>query len=140
MSERALADRRRLREHAEATERFRNRDQLCRILRDELTGVAVQACNPALAVVAGQTRVRRVLRARDAVAARAADGRGDKLAASEAIAVSLDDGQRLVAEHEQLLALRCDSEQALRDLAVGPAHAHLERTDEHLALARLHGR
>src|SRR6266545_4542020 len=41
VSERALADRRRLREHAEAAERFRNCDQLLRILRDELAGVAV---------------------------------------------------------------------------------------------------
>ena len=97
MSERALADRRWLCEHAEAAERFRNCDQLPRILRDELTGVAVQACDPALAVVTGQTRVRTLLRTRDAVAARAADGRGDELAAREAVAISLDDGQRLMS-------------------------------------------
>src|SRR5438477_176271 len=140
MSERALADRRRLREHAEAAERFRNCNQVLRILRDERTCVAVQTCDPALAVVAGQARVRRVLSARDAMAARAANGRGDELVAREAVAVSLDDGQRLVPEHEQRLALRRDPEQAFGDLAVRAAHAHLERADEHFALACLHGR
>ena len=112
---------------------------MLRILRDELTVIAMQARDPALAVVTGQTGVRRVLRAGDATAARAADGRGDQLAAREAIAISLDDSQRLVAEHEQLLALRWDSEQAFRDLAVSPAHAHLESPDEHFALACLDG-
>src|SRR5439155_10222257 len=82
----------------------------------------------------------RVLRACDAMAARAADGRGDELAAREAVAISVDDGQRLVAEHEQRLALRCDPEEAFRDLAIGAAHAYLECADEHFALARLHGR
>ena len=140
MSKRALADRGRLREHAEAPERFRNCDQLLRVLGDELTSVAVQACDPALAVVTGQTRVRRLLRARDAVAARAADGRCDELAAREAVAISLNDGQRLVAEHEQRLVLRREPEKAFRDLAVGAAHAHFERADEHFALACFHGR
>jgi hypothetical protein len=140
MSERALADRRRLREHAEAAERFRNCDQLLRILRDELPGVAVQARDPALAVVTGQTRVRKPLRTCDAVAARAANGRGDELAAGEAVTISLDDGQCLVAEHEQWVAFGWDPEQALRDLSVGAAHADLERADENFPLARLHGR
>ena len=47
------------------------------------------------------------------MAARAADGRGDELAAGKAVPTSLDDGQRLVPEHEHRLILGCDSEQAL---------------------------
>ena len=69
----------------------------------------------------------------------ATDGRGDELPAREAVAISLDDGQCLVAEHEQWLALRCDPEQAFRDLAVGATHADLERADENFTLACLHG-
>ena len=52
-------------ETEEAAERLRNCDQLCRILGDELARVAVQACDSALAVVAAETRVGRVLSARD---------------------------------------------------------------------------
>jgi len=43
-----------------------------------------------------------------------------------------------MSEHEDRLALRWGSEQPLRDLAVGAAHADLESADENLALARLH--
>jgi hypothetical protein len=74
------------------------------------------------------------------MAARTADGRGDELTAREAVAISLDDGQRLVSEHEQRLALRRDPEQTFRNLAVRAAHAHFERPDEDFALACRHGR
>ena len=74
------------------------------------------------------------------MAARAADGRGDELAAREAVPVPLDDGEGLVAEHEQRLILGWDPEVAFRDLAVGAANADLERADEYFALACLYGR
>src|SRR6476660_3192040 len=117
MSQRALADRCRLGEHAETAERFRNRDQLGRILRDELSVVAVEPRDAAFAVVAGQTRVRGFLGAGEAMAARPADGRSDQLAAREAVAVSLDGGQRLVAEHELRLVHRWGAEEAFGNLA-----------------------
>ena len=59
-----------------------------RILGDELAREAVEPRDPALDVVAGEARVRRVLRAGEAVAARAAHGRGDEVAAAEAVAVA----------------------------------------------------
>ena len=74
------------------------------------------------------------------MAARPADDRGDQLAAREAVAVSLDDGERLVSEHEQRLVLGWGAEEAFGNLAVGATHAHFERADEHFALARLHSR
>src|SRR5262245_26547099 len=95
----------------------------------------MQACDPALAVVAGQTRIWRVFRACDATATRAADGRSDELPAREAVTVSLDDAQRLVPEHQQSLVPGWDPEEPFRDLAVGAADADLQRADEHLALA-----
>src|SRR6185437_10206551 len=140
MSQRALADRCRLGEHAETAERFRNRDQLRRILRDELSVVAVEPRDSAFAVVAGQTRVRGFLGAGEAMPAGPTDGRSDELAAREAVAVSLDDGQRLVAEDEQRLVHRWGAEEAFGNLAVGAAHSHFERAEEHFALACLDGR
>jgi hypothetical protein len=74
------------------------------------------------------------------MAARAPDGRGDELAAREAIAISLDDADCLVTEHEQRLAFGWDAEEAFGDLAVGAADAHFERAHEHFALACRHGR
>src|SRR3954451_16100332 len=138
MAERPLADRWRLPPHSAAPQRRRNHHELFGIFGDELARIPVQARNPALAVVAGEARVRCVFGARDAVAARAADGRGHELPAREAVPVPLDDGERLVPEHEQPLVLGCDPEQALGDLPVGAADADLERADEHLALTRVH--
>jgi hypothetical protein len=74
------------------------------------------------------------------MAARSPDGRGDKLAAREAVAVSLDCSQRLVAKHEQRLVHRWGPEVAFGNLAVGAAHSHFERAEEHFALAWLDGR
>jgi hypothetical protein len=74
------------------------------------------------------------------MATRPADSRGDQLAAREAVAVSLDDGQRLVAKHEQRLVHRWGPEVAFRNLAVGAAHSHFERAEQHFALACLDGR
>src|SRR4029077_20046440 len=94
----------------------------------------------AFAVVAGQTRVRGFLGAGEAMPAGPTDGRSDELAAREAVAVSLDDGQRLVAEDEQRLVHRWGAEEAFGNLAVGAAHSHFERAEEHFALACLDGR
>jgi hypothetical protein len=74
------------------------------------------------------------------MAARSADDRGDQLAAREAIAVSLDDGQRLVSEHKQRLVHRRGPEVAFGNLTVGAAHPYFERAKEHFALAWLGGR
>src|SRR5436190_7311182 len=100
----------------------------------------MEARDPALAVVAAQTGVRRRLRAGEAMAARATNGRRDELAAGKAVPASLDDRQRLVPEHEHRLVRRWDPEQALRDLAVGAANADFEGADEYLALTCLHSR
>ena len=51
--------------------------------------------------------------------------------------VALDDGERLVAEHQRLLAFGRDAEDPVGDLPVGAADPDLERPQEHLALARL---
>ena len=48
------------------------------------------------------------------------------------MAVALDDPERLVPEDELVLALRCDAEKAVHDLAVGPAHADLEHAHRYL--------
>ena len=45
--------------------------------------------------------------------------------------VALDPAEQLVAEHEPVLAVGRDAEQALGDLAVGAADADLERAHEH---------
>ena len=132
----AGADRRRLGEDAQRPERRRDRDQLARILRHELPREAVQPCDPALAVVAGEARVRRARLAGRAVPAGAAHRRGDELAAREAVAVALDDGEELVTEHEAA-TLRRGPEMPVRDLAVGAADADLERPDDDVALGAL---
>ena len=49
--------------------------------------------------------------------------------------IALDDAEQLVPHHEPLLAVGRDAEQSLVDLAIGPAHAHLEGADEHRLLA-----
>ena len=126
----ALADRRRLHEHAEPSERARDRDQLRRILRHELAREPVQARDPALAVVAREARVGGALVAGEAVRARAPHDRGDEVAACESVAVPLDPAEELVAEHEHVLAVRRDAEVALGDLPVGAADADLERPHE----------
>src|SRR5690348_2325924 len=88
----------RLGENAQASERARDRHELLRAFPDELARVAVQLRDPALAVVPGEARVGRALAACKTVPARAANGRRDEVAAREAVAVALDDSQRLVAE------------------------------------------
>ena len=129
------ADRRRLGEHAQSTERAWDRDELRRVLGDELAREPVESSDPAFAVVARQARIRRSLGAGHAVRAGAAHGRRDEVAAREAVPVQLDGREHLVAEHERTLAGRRDSEQAVRDLAVGSAHADLEHPQQHLVRA-----
>ena len=58
----------------------RDGDELRRVLGDELAREAVEARDPALAVVAGEARVGRPLAAGEAVPARAAHGRGHEVA------------------------------------------------------------
>ena len=50
--------------------------------------------------------------------------------------VALDDAQQLVAEDQPPLARGRDAEEALGDLAVGPAHPDLERAHEDLPRLR----
>ena len=133
----AHAIRHRLGEDAETSQVARDRNELRRILADELAGEPVQARDAALAVVTGEARVRRALSARDAMPARPAHCRRDEVAAREAGGVSLDDAERLVSEHEQLLPFGRNAEEAVDDLAVGPAYAHLEHAHRHLAGADL---
>src|SRR5207302_6901984 len=64
--------------------------------------------------------------------ARAADGRRHEVAACEAVAITLDDSERLVAEHERVLVVGRDPEETVHDLAIGPAHADLEHAHGHL--------
>ena len=106
---------------------------MLRGLGHELAREAVQPGDAALGVVAGVAGVRRALGARRAVPARAPHGRGDEVAAREAVPVALDDAEELVAEDEPLAPARRHAEQPLGDLAVGAADADLERAQEHLA-------
>src|SRR5205823_2348204 len=71
------------------------------------------------------------------VAARPPHRRRHEIAPVEAVAVAVDDGERLVAEDEGGGAVRHDAEQALRDLAVGAAHADLEHAEAHPVVRRL---
>src|SRR5262249_10125526 len=48
-----------------------------------------------------------------------------------------DLAEQFVPEHERPADVRRDAEEALGDLAVGPAHAHLEHADRHLAVGRV---
>ena len=50
--------------------------------------------------------------------------------------VPLDDGQRLVAEHELVALVGRVAEDAFGDLAVGPAHADLEHAEQHAVAGR----
>jgi hypothetical protein len=129
MPQRTRAHRRRLRQHADAPERLRDRNQLGRVLGDHLAREAVQPRDATLAVVTRQARVGRGLCACDAVPARPAHRRRDEVAAREAVAVLGDDRQHLVPEHERPVVRR-DAEEAVRDLAVGAADADLERPQD----------
>ena len=87
-------------------------------------------------VVAGQARVGCALGAGEAVPARAAHGCRDEVAAAEAVAVTLDDRERLVPEHERAAVGR-DAEEPFRDLAVGSADADLEHAHQQRVVAGL---
>ena len=137
VAERPRADRGRLGEDAETPERTGNRDELRRVLGHELARETVEARDAALAVVPRQARVRRRLRAGEAVPAGSADRGGDEVAAREAGSVALDHAEQLVADHEQGFVLGCDAEVPVEDLAVGAADADLEHPDRHLALPGL---
>src|SRR5438552_13780611 len=71
------------------------------------------------------------------MAARAAHHRADQVTTREAAAFARDDREQLVAEDELPAIVRRDAERALKDLAVGPAHAHLEDAEEHALAGRL---
>ena len=135
--QRTLADRRGLGQDAERAERARDGDDLRRVLDDELAGEAVQPRDPALEVVARQARVRRAFRAGETVAAGAADDRGHQVAAREAVPVTLDPSEELVPEHQLALVVGRDAEVAVRDLAVGAAHADFQHADRHAVSRRL---
>ena len=70
--------------------------------------------------------------------ARAAHGRRDEVAAAEAVAVALDDRERLVPEHERAAVGR-DAEEPFRDLAVGSADADLEHAHQQRVVVGPHG-
>ena len=53
------------------------------------------------------------------------------------MAVARDLGERLVPEHQLLLAVGRDAELALGDLAVRPADTHLEHAEEDAVAGRL---
>ena len=116
-------------------QRLRHRDQVLGGHDRELAGEAVQAGDPVLAVVAGGAGVGRALRARVAVAARAPHGRGDEVAGGEAVAARSTRPSSSWPRMSGSSPGRGDPEQALRDLAVGPADADLERPHEQLAAA-----
>ena len=113
VTERALADRRRLGEDTEPAQRPRNRDELAGIFDDQLAREPVQPCDPALDVVARQARIGEAVRAGETVPAGTSHGRGDEVAPREAMAVALDQAEQLVTEHELRAVGRCDAEEPM---------------------------
>src|SRR5204862_2499541 len=113
MPDRPPADRGRLGEYAEPSERAGDRDQLRGVLGDVLAREAVQARDAAFGVVAGEARVGRPVLARAAVRARAADGRGHEVSGGEAVPAVGDDAEQLVTEHELGSAVGRYAEHAL---------------------------
>ena len=133
----ALADRRRLDEHAQPTEGASGSRSVAPdpFSATSLPRESVQARDSALAVVAREAGVRSALAAGEAVRARAAHDRRDQVAAREAVPRP---ARRRRGTHGRARAgrhLRRHAEETPPRSPVGAADADLERPYRHLALA-----
>src|SRR5262249_45457537 len=140
---RLLDDRERLEQYPDRAQLRRNPDQVGRVLDVPLGQVAVHPQDAALDEATGVAEVGHALPAVLAAAA-ARPGRPADVVAGPASPVGrarlLDLAERLVAEHQPLLARRWRAVSAGKDLAIGAAHADAQHPHADAARAELRRR